>query len=486
MTPTKAATIYVNYSGNYNSGPFIAPNGHRYDTSFALAAYQFQTISNATTKAMTGARIFTTDGTTFAAAWGEDPSVATQGAPYLDAGTGIIPFPQPKISKTSRLAVDQNADGKPAWGDTLEYTVHVQNEGMLVLGNVLLLDALPSTVTYVTNTTSLNGVTRGRQPRAAGGHHVPAGRVGLLLPQIQVGGYSDVKFHVIINTGAMSISNSVTGSAGSDPVTSSESLIVAGPVSLAFTDASRNPVSSYVTNSGVYVTLTDLIQNTNASTAQTLTVTVTNLSNGDAETVVLTETGTNTGIFRSTSSVADVHHRRWRDIDGTLRSLRGHFLWVSYTDPITGSSGSATATVTTDPCRYTTKSSQLVVDQNSDGRIGWGDTVEYSIWLTNTSAQTITNLVVRDTLPGNATYVTGSTTTNGVAVADSGTTLFPAGRGRPVRVAPRDERLHTCEVPRHGELRHQLVQLGRPSPTSTGWSRPRMWPPSPRHRLPAT
>ena len=101
VTPTKATTIYVNYSGNYNTGPLIAPNGHHYDTNYALVAYQFQTIYNATTKNMTGARIFTVDGTTFAAAWGEDPSTAGTGLPYMDAGTGIIPFPQPVMTKTS-------------------------------------------------------------------------------------------------------------------------------------------------------------------------------------------------------------------------------------------------------------------------------------------------------------------------------------------------------------------------------------------------
>ena len=65
-------------------------------------AYQFQTIYNATTKNMTGARILTVDGTTFAAAWGEDPSTAGTGLPYMDAGTGIIPFPQPIMTKSSR------------------------------------------------------------------------------------------------------------------------------------------------------------------------------------------------------------------------------------------------------------------------------------------------------------------------------------------------------------------------------------------------
>ena len=214
VTPTKATTIYVNYSGNYNTGPLIAPNGHHYDTNYALVAYQFQTIYNATTKNMTGARIFTVDGTTFAAAWGEDPSTAGAGLPYMDAGTGIIPFPQPTMTKTSALVVDQNGDGKAGWGDTLEYTVHVQNEGMLVLGNVLVLDALPNTVTYVTNSTTLNGVAVADNLVPPAATAFPLDESGLVLPQIQVGGYSDVKYRVVINAGATSVSNSVMGSTG--------------------------------------------------------------------------------------------------------------------------------------------------------------------------------------------------------------------------------------------------------------------------------
>ena len=425
VTPTKATTIYVNYSGDYTTGPLIAPNGNHYDTNYAVVAYQFQRIYNATTKNMTGARIFTTDGTTFAAAWGEDPSMAGTGLPYMDAGTGIIPFPQPTMTKTSQLVVDQNGDGKAGWGDTLEYTVHVQNQGMLVLGNVLVLDALPNTVTYVTNSTTFNGlpVADNLVPPAATAF--PLDESGLVLPQIQVGSYSDVKYRVVINPGATSISNSVMGSAGSDPVTSTESLLVAGPVLLAFTDAGGQPVSSYVTNSGVYVTLTDLIPNTNASTAQTVTVSITNLSNGDVESVVLTETGTNTGIFGSTGPLPLSTTAGGAKNDGTLEALVGQFLSVGYTDPISGVSGSATAAITAAPLPYTTLTSQLVVDQNGDGRIGWGDTVEYSIWLTNAGVQTMTNLVVRDTLAANISYVANSTTSNGVTVADSGITPFP-------------------------------------------------------------
>jgi uncharacterized repeat protein (TIGR01451 family) len=425
VTPTKATTIYVNYSGNYNSGPLIAPNGNHYDTNFTLVAYQFQTIFNPTTKNMTGARIFTVDGTTFAAAWGEDPAVAGSGLPYMDAGTGIIPFPQPTMSKSSQLVVDVNGNGKPGWGDTMEYTIQVQNLGMLVLGNVLVLDALPNTVTYVTNSTTLNGVPVADNLVPPAATAFPLDESGLVLPEIQVDGYSTLTYRVVINSGATSISNAVLGSAGDQPVTSTESFLVAGPVTLAFTDASGNPVSSYVTNSGIYISLIDLIQNTNASTAQTVTVTVSNVTGGDVESLVLTETGTNTGIFRNTTPLPMSTTAGTNKNDGTLHALAGNFLLVSYTDPISGVSGSATVTVTASPMPYVTKSSLLVVDLNGNSLIGWGDTVQYSILLTNTTAQAITNLVVLDTLPANVSYVTNSTASNGVAVADSGATPFP-------------------------------------------------------------
>ena len=126
--------------------------------------------------------------------------------------------------------VDLNGDGKPGWGDTLEYTVHVQNQGMLVLGNVLVLDALPNTVTYVTNSTTLNGVSVADNLVPPAATAFPLDESGLVLPQIQVGGYTDVKYRVVINAGATSVSNAVLGSTGNDSVTSSESSLVAGPV----------------------------------------------------------------------------------------------------------------------------------------------------------------------------------------------------------------------------------------------------------------
>jgi uncharacterized repeat protein (TIGR01451 family) len=431
VTPTKATTIYVNYTGDYSVGPQVAPNGHRYNTNYTLAAYQFQTIFNPATKNMTGARIFTADGTTFAAAWGEDASVSSQGAPYLDAGTGIIPFPVPNISKSSALAVDQDGNGKLSWGDTLEYTIRVQNDGMLVLGNVLVLDALPNSLKYVTNSTTVNGapVADNLVPPAATAF--PLDEAGLILPQIQVNGFSEIKYRVTVAPGATSISNSVIAAAGGtvgsgdDTVQSSESVVAAPPVIIDFTDASGNPVSAYVINSGIFVTLNDLARNTNSTSIQTVSVTVTNTANGDREILTLTETGTNTGVFRNTSALPSSVTSGAGATNGTLLALAGHALSVAYTDPVTANSDSATAGVAAAPLPSVSKTSQLVTDLNGDGRIGWGDTISYTIVLTNASAFTISNLVVLDSLPTNAAYINNTALSNNLPIADAGVTTFP-------------------------------------------------------------
>ena len=208
-------------------------------------------------------------------------------------------------------------------------------------------------------------------------------------------------------------------------MSSAEAISAAPPVTLAFTDLSGNPVSAYIINTGIYVTLNDLAQNTNSATIQTVSVRVTNTSNGDWEIVNLVETGTNTGVFRNTNALPSSTTSGSGATNGTLLAVAGNNLSTAYTDPITTNSGSSTATLAAAPLPTVSKRSQLAVDLNGDGRIGWGDTVAYTIVLTNGSAFAISNLVVKDVLPTNVTYVSSSTTSNGVSVADSGATPFP-------------------------------------------------------------
>jgi len=346
VTPTANTTVYVNYSGNLAAGANTAPNNAKFDTSYTVAKWQSIQIYDSADNDMTGARIFTTDGTRLASAWGEDPAKAGPGAPYLDLGTTLVPFPQPTMTKTAKLVVDANSNGQIDPGDTVEYTIHVANEGVVDLNNTIVLDTLPTTVTYVAGSTKVNGVAVADNTLPA--TTFPVDETGYTLAVIPPGSYSEVKYRVTVNVGTTSIVNLATTTAGGQAITATTTTTVpagATPPSVVFTDSGGTTVSTYPANGGIYLKLTDAAANTSATTIQTVTVLVQDPTTGDMQTVTLTETGVNTGIFTnaaqlpsSTTSGAGVQ-------DGTLYALPGNGLTANYTNSVTGLTASATASI---------------------------------------------------------------------------------------------------------------------------------------------
>ena len=76
------------------------------------------------------------------------------------------------------------------------------------------------------------------------------------------------------------------------------------------------------------------------------------------------------------------------------------------------------------PAPVMVKTSRIATD-NAPAGLSVGDVLEYIIRLDNKSLVSITSVPVLDTLPVGVSYVTGSTTKDGSAVADAGTTSFP-------------------------------------------------------------
>lgn len=153
VTPVATTTIYVNYSGNPNIGNNTDPYGNKYDVSYNVNALQSQKISNTTTNNMTGARIYTVDGTRIAAFWGEDGSTGVTGTPGMDLGTAVLPFPSLTAYKTATLIGDYNSNGGIDPGELLQYTIRIHNSGIIPITNIVLTDTLDSNVNYVANTT---------------------------------------------------------------------------------------------------------------------------------------------------------------------------------------------------------------------------------------------------------------------------------------------------------------------------------------------
>ncbi len=346
VTPTANTTVYVNYSGNLASGPNTAPNGAKYNIAYSVSKWQSIQIYDTTDRDMTGARIFTTDGTRLASAWGEDPAKAGPGSPYLDLGTTIVPFPQPSLLKIAKLVVDVNGNGQVDTGDTIQYTIRVSNEGVVDLDNTIVIDSLPSSLTYVPGSTKVNAVavTDNLVPATA----FPVDESGYALDSIPPGAYSEVIFRATVNPGATTITNVVGTSVGGQSFTTSATTTVPSsvtPPTVTFTDSGGTTVSTYPANGGIYLTLTDSAANTSATTVQTVSVLVKNPTTGDMESVTLTETGINTGIFTSSAPLPSSTSSGSGLQDGTLYALAGNGLVASYTNSVTGLSCTANASI---------------------------------------------------------------------------------------------------------------------------------------------
>src|SRR5207344_121593 len=104
------------------------PNGNKYDQALSLKELERAKIYDTGDRNQTGMLVYTlTAGVKLAAAWGQDPTQASAGAPGLDVGTGIPPLPLFSAGKNGTLSVDNDGDGFISPGDVLLYTIVINN-----------------------------------------------------------------------------------------------------------------------------------------------------------------------------------------------------------------------------------------------------------------------------------------------------------------------------------------------------------------------
>ena len=342
VTPTKATRVYVDYNGDgLGSIPVPAPTGGFCDATLDIGALETRTVYDPD-KDGTAMKLFTNDGTTIAVAWGQDPAVAGPALPFLDCGTTVLPFPVPVLKKTAGLYTDTAPTGMSV-GDTIEYTVTVDNKGLLPLGNLIVLDPLNAALAYIANSTTRDGTAIAD---SSTGTPFPLDESGYSIPIILRGGTTVLKYRcTIIAAGTIqNVVNNITYNLNSDATVTVPTGGGSTPCAIAFTN-STGGAPSYTTGSSVYATLTDLDANTSATTIQTASATITNAATGDAEIITLTETGVNTGIFRNVTGLPTSTSSGSSTMDGTLLVVAGNTITVSHLDTVFGETCTNTATV---------------------------------------------------------------------------------------------------------------------------------------------
>jgi uncharacterized repeat protein (TIGR01451 family) len=351
VTALANTTIYVDYKGD-RAGPLTDPNGKNYDTNYTVSALQTLKIFDPS-KNQTAMRVYTVDGTLISAAWGEDPDTASPGNPYIDAGTTVIPFPTPTLTKIATIVTDTPPNGLSI-GDTILYSVQVDNKGLLPLGNTVVIDSPTTNLTYVTNSTFLNGVAiADNPPPYTNGVNTAFpldnfGSAGYTIPVILSQGTSTFTYKVTVNA-AGSVSNSVN--IGGTTIISQTTIFPPSTtntpvVYVNFSDTNGVATNSYLVGASVYVTMTNAIGNTASNTLQSISITVTDSNTGDAQTITLLETSTNSGVFRNVAGLPTSNTTGQISQDGTLYVAAGDTLRVSYTDPVYGDSATNFAIMT--------------------------------------------------------------------------------------------------------------------------------------------
>ena len=359
VTSPTATRVYIDYNGD-GAGSLTDPKGGHYDAFIDLAALESRTVYDPD-KDQTAMRLYTLDGGLISAAWGQDPAVAGAGNPYLDFGTTVLPFPVPVIYKSSVIINDVPPTGLSV-GDTLRYTIRVDNRGLLPLGNVVALDTPPPSLSYIANSTKLgtNSI-----PDNVTGTTFPLDESGYTIPLILRAGTSVFTYEaVIVSPGVINNTASTSGYAmTAENTVNAQVPAGATQAVLDFTTSSGTLVTGYLPGDSIYVTLADSDANTNATTIQTMQVIVKNDTSGDLETITLTETGVNTGVFRNSGLPTSLSGGLAQN-DGTLHISAGDSLSVVYVDPLYFDSDSASVSVQTPSLtKYLYLSDTLLLDR---------------------------------------------------------------------------------------------------------------------------
>lgn len=196
--------VCVDYDGN-GQGPLIDDYGFRYDLLLTLTRLQSATVYDPDGD-QTGMTLYVCDppavptNARIAAAWGQEPGVASAAEPGIDLGTAAPPAATFAAGKGVEVISDRNQDGRAGPGDTLRYTVIARNASRVPLGAVVISDTVPLHTSYVLASTFFdNGVSVTPIADSDAGTPFPLDEGGVSLGALPVRGVFTVTFDVSVD-----------------------------------------------------------------------------------------------------------------------------------------------------------------------------------------------------------------------------------------------------------------------------------------------
>jgi len=387
-------------------------------------------------------------------------SVANQGLVTADGGitvptddpdTGVIgdptvtPVEDPNVeaTKTDALAIDADGDLMPSPGDTLEYTVAIVNTGNINLTGVVFND------TPGGNTALVVGSVTSSQGAVLIGNTAGDTSVSVDVGTVAVGATVTVTFRVTIDNplpvGVTVVSNQGTVTTNEtpdqptdDPDTPADddptdTTVTAAPVLSAYksdalqNDADGNGIPSpgdtlrytvVVSNTGntaaTAVFFTDPIPTYTTVVTGSVTTTQGMVNGDDPVDVTIGDIAAGGSVTITFDVLID------NPLPGGVTQIANQGTLSSSNhgdiptdDPDTPAVDDPTITpLTAEPIIEASKTDTLLVDADGSGDVTPGDTLSYSITISNTGNTEATGVVFTDPIPVNTAVVVGSVATS--------------------------------------------------------------------------
>ncbi|MGL4848101.1 MAG: DUF7507 domain-containing protein, partial [Clostridium sp.] len=322
-------------------------------------------------------------------------------------------------------------------GDTITYTINLLNTGNITANNIVLIDTVPSATTFVAGSVMVNGASSGSSNPNTG---IP---VGSLTPGASV----PVSFDVVVTTipvpnpiknqavvnfnytvdPANPNGKSSSGISNVVPTTVNTGIIAGSPqngivktVDKAFADTNEIVTYTIVLKNSGNVAVNSVVLNDTIPTDTTFvtgSVTVNGASSTDAP-----NTGINVGSINSGGTATISFKVKVNTIPNPNPIPNDAVVNYMFTvNPVTNEtapSGSLSNTVTTQVNTASITNNDGSLTKSVDKAFAdINDIVTYTITVKNSGNVAATNVIVKDTIPTDTTYVPSTLTVDGVANA---------------------------------------------------------------------
>ncbi|MED2183241.1 hypothetical protein [Bacillus wiedmannii] len=308
-------------------------------------------------------------------------------------------------------------------GDTITYTISLQNNGTVPATNVILTDPIPNGTTFIPNSVTVGGVL---QPNANPANGI---LIGTLNPNqattitFQVRVISAPPNGIIQNQGTVSSTYVVTPS--EPPVTKiTPTPITETHVDTVIVTPTKSANRQFV-DIGDTITYTVTFQNLGTVPATNVTLTdpippgaafITNsvTINGVPTPGENPELGISLGTVNVGETVTVTYQVTVTSLppDGTIRN-EASFTYQYQPNP---SEPPVTTTTTTPSVNIPINNPNPTTTKSADRQIAdLGDTITFTIKFQNRGTVPATNVIVKDTLPSGVSFVPGSVVVNGIS-----------------------------------------------------------------------